>query len=122
MLRRFRVPITTDSGGAATVYTPKVNGLLQSIAYTKIDFANGVDFTVTGETSLTPIWAESDVNASAVRAPQAASHSNAGVAALYASGGTAVNARIAIADERIKVVVAQGGATKTGTLDFTLEC
>jgi len=35
---------------------------------------------------------------------------------LYAAAGQAVNDPIAIAGERIKVVVAQGGVSKTGTL------
>lgn len=37
-----------------------------------------------------------------------------GVAALYAAAGTAVNDGIAVAKDRIKIVVAQGGNVKSG--------
>lgn len=117
-MRRFKVTVTTDGSGAATAYTPRLQGELHSIHYVKTDFANGVDFTITSEATGESLWAESDVNASAVRYPRQATHSNAGVAALYAAGGTAVQARSALASDRIKIVIAQGGATKTGTFHF----
>ncbi len=115
------VEITTDASGDATAYTSVgVNGLLSQIRYVKPgsgNFDNGVDFTVTLEDTGETLWAESDVNASATRAPRQATHSTAGVAALYAGSGTAVNDLIAVSG-RIKVVVAQGGNAKVGTLHF----
>lgn len=119
-VRRFVLPITTDSGGDATVYTPRVFGRVISIRYVKTDFADGIDFAVTGEDTATPIWSEESVNASATRHPRAATHSTAGVAAVYASAAP-VNDKIAISGERIKVVVADGGDTKTGTLHITID-
>ena len=116
-VERHRVTLTTDASGDATGYTPVINGRILAIVYNKTDFVDGVDFTVTGATTGTSIWAESNVNASATRAPRQATHSTAGAAALYAAGGTAVNDHIAIAEERVKIVVAQGGDTKTGTVD-----
>jgi TPP-dependent pyruvate/acetoin dehydrogenase alpha subunit len=52
------------------------------------------------------------------RYPRQATHSKVGVASLYAAAGTAVQARVALANDRIKIVLAQGGATKTGTFHF----
>lgn len=120
-IRRFVVPITTDADGDATVYSPKVFGRLISIRYVKTDFADGVDFAVTTEDTAQAVWSESDVNASATRYPRAATHSTAGVASVYASGGTAVNDKIGVSGERIKVVVAAGGDTKAGVLHITID-
>lgn len=114
MIRRFIVPVTTDGAGAATVYSPYLSGYIQEIHYLKTDFVDGVDFTLTAEATGETIWTQADVNAAVVKAPRQATHSNAGVAALYAAGGVAVNERIALGRDRVKIVIAQGGATKTG--------
>ena len=117
---RHTVLLTTDATEAATGYTDvPVNGRILQIVYTKTDFADGVDFVVTGENSGAIIWDEDSVNATAQRAPMQATHLNTtGAAALYAASGTAVLAPVVIANERIKVVVANGGDTKTGTVDI----
>lgn len=120
-VRRFSVPVTVDASGDATVYSGGVNGHLISITYAKTDYADGVDFTITNETTTETLWAELNVNATATRYPRAATHSTAGVASVYASGGTAVNGRIAIGGARIKIVVAQGGVSKTGTFHFVVD-
>lgn len=114
MLRRFEVTAVTNGSGAATAYTPYLSGYVHSIQYVKTDYADGVDFTITAEANGETIWTESNVNAAAVKAPRQATHTTAGVASLYASGGTAVNDRIAVSRDRIKIVIAQGGDTKTG--------
>jgi hypothetical protein len=113
-LRRFEVTVTTDSGGAATAYTPYLSGYVHSIQYVKTDYADGVDFAITGEANGQAIWAESDVNAAITKAPRLATHSVAGVAALYAAAGTGVFDRIALGRDRVKIVLAQGGNVKTG--------
>ncbi len=113
-MRRYKVSVTTAADGSATAYTPRVAGEIHSIHYVKGDFADGVDFTITSEATGESLWAESNVNASAVRYPRQATHSNAGVASLFASGGTAVQARAAVASDRVKIAIAQGGNAKTG--------
>lgn len=120
-VRRFVVSVTTDSSGDATAYTPKCSGRLISIRYVKTDFTDGVDFTITAETSGETLWTESNVNASATRHPRAATASTAGAASLYASGGTAVNDKIGLADDRVKIVVGSGGDTHTGTFHVTID-
>lgn len=119
-IRTFVVDVTTNGSGAATAYTPPVSGYLQDIQYVKDDFTDGVDFTITGEDSGRTLWTESNVNASAIRAPRQPTHSTAGVASLYASGGEAVNDRIALSRERIKIVIASGGDTKDGQFRVTI--
>ena len=114
------VEVTTDASGDAEVYSAHVRGLLSQIRYVKTDFADGVDFTITNATTGETLWAESNVNASATRAPRQATHGTDGSASLYASGGEPVEDKIAIPGHRIKIVVAQGGDTKTGSFHFTL--
>lgn len=116
-MRRYKVTVTTDGAGAATAYTPYVSGELHSIEYVKhatTAYTDGVDFDVTSETTGQVLWDQDNVNATAVVHPRAATHSTAGVASLYAAGGTAVQARPAVVG-RIKIVVANGGAAKIGT-------
>ena len=114
------VNITTDGSGDATGYSAVVSGRILTCRYVKTDFTDGVDFTITSEATGETIWTESNVNASATRAPRQATHSTAGVAALYAAAGTAVNDHVVLANDRIKVVVGSGGATKTGAFHFTI--
>ncbi len=120
MIRRFIVDVTTAADGSATVYSPYLSGYIHEIHYIKTDFADGVDFTITAEATGETIWTQSDVNAAAVKAPRQATHSNVGVAALYASGGTAVNDRIALGRDRVKIVIAQGGNAKVGQFQIVV--
>jgi len=120
-IRRFVVPVTTAADGSATAYSPYLSGYLTQIVYAKTDYANGVDFTITAEATGETLWTESDVNASVSKSPRAATHSTAGVAALYAAAGTAVNDRIALARDRVKIVLAQGGNAKTGTFHIVVD-
>jgi hypothetical protein len=120
-IRRFEVTVTTASDGTATAYSPYLSGFIHAIQYVKTDYADGVDFTITAEATGETIWTQSDVNAAAVKAPRQATHSNVGVAALYASGGTAVNDRIALGRDRVKIVLAQGGNAKTGKFIIIVE-
>lgn len=112
---REAVTITTDGSQVGTGYTSVINGRIFEIRYVKTDFADGSTVAVTGEETGTPIWTETGVNASATRAPRQATHSTAGVAAVYAAGGSPVLDYVAIANERVKIYVTAGGATKTGT-------
>lgn len=117
-MKRYKVTVTTAADGTATAYSPRLSGKLNSIHYVKIDFANGVDFTITDEATGESLWTDTDVNASEVVRPRAPVHDQVGAARLYAAGGTAVSDAIALANSRIKIVIAQGGNVKTGTFHF----
>lgn len=119
-IRKFTVSLTTDASGDVTAYTPYLSGLVQQVIYTKTDFADGVDFTITVEGTGETVWTETNVNAAVAKLPRAATHSTAGVALLYAASGAAVANQIAIGRDRIKCVIAQGGNAKTGTLTFLI--
>lgn len=119
--QRIAVAVTTAADGSATAYSEVVTGKLSQIRYVKTDFADASTFTITAEATGETLWSESNVNASATRAPRQATHSTAGAASLYAAGGAAVNDKIALAQDRIKIVIAAGGNVKTGTFHFVLE-
>lgn len=120
-VRRFAVTVTTASDGTATAYSPYLSGKICQIEYVKSNYTDGVDFTITAEATGATIWTEANVNASKVCAPRIATHSNAGVAALYAAGGTAVNDKIALGRDRVKIVLAQGGNATSGTFHIVTE-
>lgn len=121
-MRRFEVTPVTDSGGAATYYTPYVSGYVHTVEYVidgTIPYTSGaVDMTITAEATGETILTATDVSASFVKAPRQPIHSTAGVAALYAAAGTAVFERIGLGRDRIKIVIAQGGNAKQGRFIF----
>jgi hypothetical protein len=119
--QREVVSVTTAADGSATVYSNVVTGVLSAIHYVKTDFDNGVDFTITSEATGQSLWTETNVNAAKVIAPRQATHDTGGLASLYAAVGEPVEAPIALANDRIKIVIAQGGNVKIGTFHFVLE-
>jgi len=117
---RHTVAVTTDGSGDSTDYTPVVTGRVIAIIYTKTDFAAGVDFTITAEGSTEGLWTEVNVDASKTVAPRQPTHSQVGVASLYAAAGEPVEDHIYLANDRVKIVVANGGTTKTGSFDVVI--
>lgn len=123
-MRRYKVTITTAADGTATGYTPRFSGEIHQIEYVKDGsngYTDGVDFTVTSEATGNNIWTQSNVNASAVVAPRQPTHSQAGVASLYAAGGTAVQARVGVGNDRVKVAIASGGDSKVGVFHVLVD-
>jgi hypothetical protein len=121
MIKRHVVPVTTDASGDAIAYSPVLTGRISTIRYVKTDFADGVDITVTAEATGETIWAEENVNASATRAPRQLAFTTAGVASLYAATFGQYTEPIVLAADRVKIVVAQGGNVKTGTIHIVTE-
>lgn len=121
-----RITLTTDAGGAADVTSElAVNGRVLQMRYTP-DGTNpldtNADIAVTGKQSGTAIVTKANIGTSAFTlAPRQPTHKTAdGSAALYAAAGEAVNDFVYLAGERIRVVVAQGGAAKSGVLEFLI--
>lgn len=121
MIYRDSVTVTTASDGTATAYSGRTfNGRIVAIRYIKTDFANGVDFTITTETTMQTVWTQSDVNASVMKYPATTMHLTTGADATH-NGTHVVVTPIAICNERIKIDIAQGGDTKTGTFDLIVD-
>lgn len=114
-VERHTVTITTNSDGDATGYTPVVTGEIRQVRYVKDDYAADVDFVVTVEATGEAVWTGTDVNTSITVTPRVATTDVLGVASLYAAAGEPVEDRIAVANDRIKIVVDEGGSVLTGT-------
>jgi hypothetical protein len=123
-MKRYKVTVTTAADGTATGYTPRLSGKVHQIEYVKDGangYANGVDFPITGEATGVKLWTLADVNASAMVAPRQPTHSQAGVAALYAAAGTGVQDKVGLANDRVKIVLAQGGVSKVGVFHVLID-
>lgn len=114
------VTITTDGSGDGTGYTGVVTGRVLSIRYLKADYADGIDFTVTLEATGEAILTGTNVNASASFYPRVPIDDETGADALYAAGGTKLRDCVVAANDRVKIVVAQGGAAKTGAFHVVI--
>lgn len=113
-VEKHTLALTTDASGDVVGYTPVVTGRILQIRYVKTDFADGIDVDVTLETSAVIVWDEDNVNASKTVLPRQGVHGTDGVAATL-DGTRLMREPVYAARERVKVVVAAGGAAKTGT-------
>lgn len=113
--------ITTDASGDATIYlahreTCNPNGFVYCIKYTPGTLDTGADLTITSERFGVPILSKLNAGTSvAYFFPRVFPNSSADGAA-----GTVASELIPVKDDRIKVVVAQGGNVKQGTIEVIL--
>jgi hypothetical protein len=120
MFSSAKADIVTDASGNATVYLShgenrKPNGLLEYLKYTPGTLETGADLTITGEGGI-PIMTKANAGTSTVYYfPRALVNQVADGAA--GASGTEL---IPIKDDRIKVVVAQGGNAKAGSIEAVL--
>ena len=106
------VAITTATDGSATVYTDNVyNGNVKVIQYTKGTLATTADLTITADNTGLPILTKANATASENFFPVQPADV---VADGTASSLTEVSP--VLVDERIKIVVAQGGNTAAGSI------
>ena len=117
-VERHTVSVTTAADGTATGYTPVVSGRVVDVIYAKTDFADTADFAITAESTGLNIWTESNVTASKTVSPMQPAHDQAGV--LQDTGGDVWETYIFVAQERVKIAIAGGGDTKTGTFTFVI--
>lgn len=111
---RQTVTALTIADGTGTVFSQPIKGRIVAVHYTKVDFAAGVDFTITNETNGQGIWTESDVDASTSVYPTQLDDDQVGVVRATVSP-------IILVDERVKIVIASGGNVKTGTFVIVSE-
>ena len=119
--RSYDVTVTTAADQTGTGYTAEnIHGRVLAVKYAKVDFADTVDFTITSELTTQNIWVESNVTANKTVYPRVACHDTVGVAAEVATG-FAVRDTVPLANERVKIAVAQGGIVKSGTFTIIVE-
>src|SRR5688500_9454025 len=115
-VRKVSVAITTATDGSATAHTAAVNGKISAVRYVKdgtTPFASTADLTVTTEDTAQAVYAGTNINATTLAYPVAAAAKN-GVAS------TLTEVPLCVDNERIKIIVAQGGNTKIGTFEVIL--
>jgi hypothetical protein len=122
---RYALTLTVNSSGDATVYTAEpVTGRVLQLRYVPDGTApldTGADVAITGEVTGVAIATLTDIGTSAfTKVPRQATHGVDGSASLYAAAGEPVEEPVYLAGERVKVIVAQGGNAKTGTLFVTV--
>ena len=121
MFSSVKASIVTDASGNATVYlahgiNSNPNGVLVCLKYTPGTLDTGADLTITGESSGIPILTVTNAGTSnAFWYPRAKLHEVAD-----ASEGSAGSEWIPIMNERIKIVVAQGGNAGAGSIEAIL--
>jgi hypothetical protein len=116
---RHVVTLTTNAGGDATGYTPVVTGRVLAIRYVKTDYADGIDFTVTLDATGEAVMVGTNVNATATFYPRVGVTDAAGAAATL-DGTRLLRDAVVAAEDRVKIVVAQGGNTKTGAFHIVV--
>lgn len=124
-VERFSVSVTTAADGSATAYSPTITGAISSIAYVKAasnSYTDGVDFAITVESTGQGLWTQNDINASTTRAPRQPTHEQDGTDRFYQGSQTehTIPDLICLASDRVKIVLAQGGDTKSGTFIITV--
>ena len=113
--RKHTVTLVSDGAGAGTAYSPYISGHVESIQYVKTDYTDGVDFTITTETSLRNVWVDTNINATETVCPKELNDGTDG------ADLTGVYDHIRCFDERVKIVIAAGGDTKSGTFTVFYE-
>jgi hypothetical protein len=113
MISTRRIDLTTDGSGAATQYSDSVSGggFLYAVQLIDGNFDDGVDITLTAEHAdlSIPLLVAADWNTDKMVYPRVLQN-------LSTDGTNLTTHTMPLVVGRIKAVVAQGGATKTGAL------
>ena len=128
-VHRETVVVTGSSTGDTTAFTAVVTGKILLVKYTRpatTPLSSDADFTVTTEDTSQSVWSQSNVDATTEVRPRAATHTTAGVAHTFGSTTASTDVilePVVLANERIKIVIAQGsttGAATAGTFDVLI--
>jgi hypothetical protein len=116
MLMQYDVAIVCDSNGDATVYAGlNIRGSIHAIKYVAGTLAATADLVITGETTGVAILTDSP-SASEWYYPRAMVNK-------VSDGAAATDsfADVRVLNERIKIVVVQGGAAGAGTISIFVD-
>lgn len=116
--QKHTVVVTTAAGGGATAFTSgPVRGTVQMITYTRSTgspFASTVDFAITTEDTGQNLWTQANRNSTQTVYPLTEGDLNDGTESAL------VEVQMSAAFERLKIVIAQGGDTQSGTFVFVV--
>lgn len=111
MIVEVEATITTDASGNATVYLgSRLRGRVHAIQYVAGTLDSGTDLVITGETTGVAILTDSP-SGSEWFYPRAFAN-----AVTTGAAGSAAQEDVHVLNERVKVVVAQGGNAGSGTI------
>ena len=117
-VERHVVSITTDASGDATAYTPVTTGRVLGVRVV-VPGSGGIestsDITITAEATGESILTLTNQNGSGSFYPRVGVHDAAGAAATL-DGTRLLRDSVAVANDRVKIVVAQGGNAKAATI------
>ena len=111
-MKVIRIPVTTATDGSATAYGETAVGAVYAVQLVDGDLADGVDVTITSELDglSSSILTKADFNTDQIVYPRVLQALN--------TDGTALTTHCEpLTCGRIKVVLAQGGAVKTGAVN-----
>lgn len=111
--RQIDIPLTTDGAGACTALSAAFSGRVLAVKYTKVDFTNGADLTITTSRLAQPILTLTDPDATVFKYPRVLVQDQAGV-------DTTLREPVYVINDQVKVVVAAGGAAHTGTVTLII--
>ncbi len=118
MLREHTNTITTDESGDATVYLgSNIRGRVESIKYAPGTIETGATLTVTGETSKVAILTKADAGTDTVWFYPVAPCNKAA----DGSASTVTEEPVTLYDDRVKVMIATGGDTLTGSITVRVD-
>ena len=118
MLNRYEIAITTDADGAATVYSErKTTGRVVALKYVPGTIDTGAGLTITGETTGVAVLTKASAGVSTVWFYPLAISNQVSDGAASAISEVPVH----LFSERLKVVVASGGAAAAGTITLFID-
>ena len=108
-----RIDITTNSSGDGSGFDTSALGILYAVQLVDGDFADGVDVTITSEQGdlSFPLLTQANFNTDQIVYPRV-------LQALNTDGTALATHTLPLVVGRPKVVVAQGGNTKSGSFIF----
>jgi len=118
MLNEYTTAIATDGSGAATVYLgSRIRGMILAIRYTPSAIATGATLTITADGSGQAVLTKANAGTSvAWYYPVAPANKVADGAASSLS-----EVPLWLYQDRLKLVVASGGATKAGSITLWVD-
>lgn len=115
--RLTTIPVTTDSGGAATVRSDPFAGVVLAIRVTRGTLTSGaVDCVVTVNGTGQPVLTITNLAADTWFYPRVPIQDEAGADALFAATFK-LREPVPVASDQLKFVFAQGGSVLTGSID-----
>lgn len=121
---RQSISVTTDASGDATVYSTVFTGKIHTIRYVRPGSSpldNGADATITLESTGQAVLTLTNFGAaSATFYPRVPVHDEAGAAATL-DGTRAMRDQVVGVNDRLKIVIAQGGNALSGSFTLVVE-